>query len=147
MVSVEQLQNRAHVNYNRTRANFIAAAGRKINAEHNLLRKYHLPYHPNSRALNALLKNVRNERVQRAQANYNRARANFIAAAGRKVNADKNLSRKYHLPYHPRSPTLNPILKSLVRNEKARIRHRARTRVLSAVLLPNVANRIARSMN
>jgi hypothetical protein len=87
------------------------------------------------------------QRWERAHANYVRTRANFIAAAGRKINAARNLRLKYHLPNHIHNQILNAILANLVRNERVRVRHRARARVLSSVLIPNIANRIARSPN
>ena len=84
---------------------------------------------------------------QRAQANYNRARTNFMNATNRTANAYRNLRRKYHLPNHPVLHNLNAVLTNLVRNEKARARHRGRVRVLSAALPMNIAKRIARSLN
>lgn len=84
---------------------------------------------------------------QKAQENFNRAQTKFAAATTRLRNAYRNLTRKYHVPMGLPAPTLNAILMNMVQNEKARARHRGRVRVLSTAFPPNVAERIARSLN
>lgn len=139
MVSVEQRWNEAKREHNRaSRAYFQALQIR--NTAVFLLRT--------RRSSNVGMTNHEvTQSRQRAQANVNRTQANLAAATARSTAAYRNLTRKYHLPLGLPIETLNAVLMNIVRNKKARVRRRARVRVLSTVLPPNIAERIARSLN
>ena len=130
MVSAEQRWNESRREHNRA-----------LNAYHRALQARNTamlvsPWSPpNARRI---------QLQQRAQANFNRARTNFMNAAAKTTNAYRNLRRKYHLPNHPNIQTLNAMLMNLVRYEKANARQRGKARALTSVLPPNLAKRIAR---
>jgi hypothetical protein len=94
-----------------------------------------------NRALNRATRNL-----ARTPANRNRVWPNYTAAARLSTTAYKQLLRKYHLP--PLPPRIQTtVMRNIVHNKKAQIRHTTQVRILSKVLPLNVAIKVARLLN
>jgi len=81
--------------------------------------------------------------LARARANYNRTWAHYNRVVRQVSNAYRELVRRYY-PTGLRVRNQNEAMRALVPAAKARVRHNARVRVLSAVLPHNLAVKIAR---
>jgi aminopeptidase N len=94
-----------------------------------------------NRALNRASHNM-----ARTPANRNRIWPNYTTATRMTTTAYKQLLRKYHLP--PLPPRIQTtVMRNIVRNKKAQIRHDTRVRILSKILPVNIAHKVARLLD